>query len=92
MPAAITERRKCFALCGVVLAAVLGEPRCAGAIDDRSEESSGADGWQLFGVADEDQFAVGALDLVEQPCECASVGHACLVDDHSHARRQAAIA
>jgi hypothetical protein len=60
MPAAITERRKRFALCDVVLAAVLGEPCRAGALDDRSEESAGADGWQLFGVADENQFAVAS--------------------------------
>jgi hypothetical protein len=86
------ETRQRLPLGELVLAAVLGQLDRTELLAERRVEAAGADRWQLERVTDKDRFPLGTLDLTEQGCEHARLGHPGLIDDQHTPGRQATVA
>jgi hypothetical protein len=78
---AVPQAGKRLAFEGVALAAIARELDHVEPVAERLVETAGADRWQLRWVADQEQFSLGALDLVQERSENARLGHPGLVDD-----------
>ena len=66
---------------GLVLAPVLGEADGFESFAECAQEPAGVDLGELVGVADEDDFGVGGVAVVEEAGEESGADHSCFVDD-----------
>ena len=84
----VSKRSGCGEFCLVAESMVLGEVDRVDASVDCGEEAAGLDLGQLFRVADQDCFATGSIDLVDEASTLPGADDSGFVDEEDRVRRE----